>query len=119
MVSPRSLFSPDCPSSEDDLRNSAVARLAVPDTNRVTLDSGLSAEGAGVLGVLGNFHLLDGLSERGTVSLIMHVSSCLIYNRHLWPWCAVLRCVPDFAINSLVVEVKRMVGSEPSAFGTN
>lgn len=55
-----------------------MARLAVPDTDGVTLDSGLSAEGARVLGVLGDFHLLDGLSERGTVPLTIHVSSCLM-----------------------------------------
>lgn len=52
-----------------DLRNSALAGLAVPDANRVTLDAGLAAESAHVLGVLGDFHLLDRLSEGGTVSL--------------------------------------------------
>lgn len=41
-----------------DLRNSTVARFAVPDANRVALDAGLAAESADVLGVLGNFHLL-------------------------------------------------------------
>lgn len=34
----------------------------------MALDGDLSAEGAGVLGVLGDFHLLDLFSERGTVS---------------------------------------------------
>jgi hypothetical protein len=34
----------------------------------VSLDGILSAEGAGVPGVLGDFHLLDLLSEGGTVS---------------------------------------------------
>lgn len=57
------------------LRNGALARLAVPDTDGVTLDRGLSAEGADVTGVLGDFHLLDGLSEGGTVSLIL-MSAC-------------------------------------------
>jgi hypothetical protein len=53
-----------CPSS-----NGLVARLAVPDTNRVSLDGGLAAEGADVSGVLGDFHLLHLLSEGGTVSV--------------------------------------------------
>jgi hypothetical protein len=52
-------------SSSDGL----VARLAVPDTNGVTLDSGLSTEGADVFGVLCDFHLLDLLSQRSTVSV--------------------------------------------------
>ena len=51
-------------SSSDGL----LAGRAVPDSGGVTLDSGLSAEGAGVLGVLGDFHLLDLLTERGTVT---------------------------------------------------
>jgi hypothetical protein len=51
-------------SSSDGL----MARLAVPDANRVSLDCGLSAECADVSGVLGDFHLLDLLSEGGTVS---------------------------------------------------
>jgi hypothetical protein len=36
----------------------------------VSLDGRLSAEGADVFGVLGDFHLLDLLSEGGTVSVI-------------------------------------------------
>lgn len=39
--------------------NSLLARLAVPDADGVSLDSDLAAEGAGVAGVLGHFHLLD------------------------------------------------------------
>lgn len=94
-----------CPGLDRNLRDGAVAGLAVPDTNRVTLDSGLSAEGARVLGVLGDFHLLDGLSERGTVSLVKHVSSCLIPSPVLWPRRAVMRCVRDLATNSqLLIE---------------
>lgn len=46
-----------------------VASTAVPDSNRVSLNGGLSAEGADVSGVLGDFHLLDLLSEGGTVSV--------------------------------------------------
>ena len=49
--------------------NGLVARLAVPDSNGVSLDCGLSAECADVFGVLGDFHLLDLLSEGGTVSV--------------------------------------------------
>lgn len=57
------------PSRSCDLRNSALARLAVPDADGVTLNAGLAAEGADVLGVLGDLHLLDRLTQRGTVSL--------------------------------------------------
>ncbi len=49
--------------------NSLLAGLAVPDTNGVATDGGLSAEGADVAGVLGDFHLLHLLTERGTVSV--------------------------------------------------
>jgi hypothetical protein len=35
----------------------------------VTTDGGLAAEGAGVLGVLGDFHLLHLLTEGGTVTI--------------------------------------------------
>ena len=35
----------------------------------MSLDGGLSAEGADVFCVLGDFHLLDLLSQRGTVSV--------------------------------------------------
>lgn len=48
--------------------NGALARLAVPDAGSVSSDGGLAAEGAGVLGVLGDFHLLHLLSERGTIT---------------------------------------------------
>lgn len=48
--------------------NGALARLAVPDTGSLALDGGLSAEGASVLGVLGDFHLLDLLSQGSTVA---------------------------------------------------
>lgn len=46
-----------------------LAGPAVPDTGGMTLDSDLSAECAGVAGVLGDFHLLDLLTERGTVTV--------------------------------------------------
>lgn len=49
--------------------NGALARLAVPDTGSVSSDGGLAAEGAGVLGVLGDFHLLHLLTQGGTVSV--------------------------------------------------
>jgi hypothetical protein len=39
--------------------NSLLARLAVPDADRVSLDSNLSAESASVAGMLGHLHLLD------------------------------------------------------------
>lgn len=71
-----------------DLRNGAVARLAVPDANGVALDAGLSAECADVLGVLGDFHLLHRLSEGSTISL--HNFCQFLYrlqaeHRHLQP----------------------------------
>jgi hypothetical protein len=48
--------------------NSLVARLAVPDTDGMTLDVDLAAESASVLGVLCDFHLLDLLTQGSTVS---------------------------------------------------
>jgi hypothetical protein len=45
-----------------------LARLAGPDADRVPLDVLLAAEGARVLGVLRNLHLLYQLSQRGTIS---------------------------------------------------
>lgn len=71
-----------CPSqvglvdSADDLRDGVgttgdglVAALALPDTNSLALDGVLSAEGADVAGVLGDFHLLHLLTQGGTVSV--------------------------------------------------
>lgn len=49
--------------------NGLLARLARPDTDRVATDGSLSAEGADVTGVLGDFHLLDLLTQGGTVSV--------------------------------------------------
>ena len=49
--------------------DSLLARLAVPDTGRVTLDGVLAAEGAGVAGVLRDFNLLHLLTERGTIAV--------------------------------------------------
>lgn len=46
-----------------------VAALALPDTNSLALDGVLSAEGADVAGVLGDFHLLHLLTQGGTVSV--------------------------------------------------
>lgn len=56
------------------------AALAVPDSNRVSLDAVLSAEGTDVSGVLGDFHLLDLLSERGTITSTVftgHTDLCI------------------------------------------
>lgn len=50
--------------------NSLAARSAVPDTDGVALDVDLSAEGTGVLGVLGDFHLLHLLTQGSTVSVV-------------------------------------------------
>lgn len=46
-----------------------LARLAVPDSDRVASNSGLSAERADVSCVLCDFHLLDLLTEGSTVSV--------------------------------------------------
>ena len=55
------------PGTSGDL-DAAVLGAAVPDADGVTLHAVLSAEGAGVLCVLGDFHLLDGFSEGGTIA---------------------------------------------------
>lgn len=47
----------------------ALAGLAVPDTDSVSADGDLAAESAGVLGVLGDFHLLHLLTQGGTVTV--------------------------------------------------
>ena len=44
-----------------------MAALALPDSNSLALDGVLAAEGADVAGVLGDFHLLHLLTQRGTV----------------------------------------------------
>lgn len=49
--------------------NGLLARLAVPDSDRVASNSGLSAERAEVSCVLCDFHLLDLLTEGSTVSV--------------------------------------------------
>ena len=49
--------------------NGLVAALALPDADSLALDGVLAAECAGVAGVLGDFHLLHLLTERGTVSV--------------------------------------------------
>lgn len=49
----------------------SAAALAVPDTDSLPADGDLSAEGAGVLGVLGDFHLLHLLTQGGTVTKIL------------------------------------------------
>lgn len=58
-----------------DLRNGPrasghclLATLAVPDSNRVSLDAVLAAKGADIASVLGDFHLLDLFSEGCTIT---------------------------------------------------
>ena len=55
------------PGTSGDL-DAAVLGAARPDADGVTLYAVLSAEGAGVLRVLRDFHLLDGLSEGGAIA---------------------------------------------------
>lgn len=57
----------DSPSTSGD---GLAAGTALPDTNSSALNAVLAAECADVTGVLGDFHLLHLLSERGTVSII-------------------------------------------------
>ena len=52
--------------------NSLLASLAVPDADRVSLDSDLAAEGASVAGMLGHFHLLDLWEGLNTGSRLSH-----------------------------------------------
>jgi len=66
---------PCCHVSFLDLRNSPrasgdrlLAALAVPDSDRMSLDRVLAAESADVSGVLGDFHLLDLFSEGCTIT---------------------------------------------------
>jgi hypothetical protein len=44
------------------------ASLALPDTSCLSLNSSLTAESAAILGMLSDFHLLDDLSQGGTIS---------------------------------------------------
>ncbi|CAL3968638.1 unnamed protein product [Diplocarpon coronariae] len=48
--------------------DSLIARLAIPDSDGMSLDVGLSAKRTDVLGVLSDFHLLNLLSQGCTVS---------------------------------------------------
>ena len=57
-----------------------LATLALPDADRLSLDCVLSTKGADVSGVLGDFHLLDLLSEGSTVSAQINQSE--IYKRY-------------------------------------
>ncbi len=49
-------------------RHRLLAALAAPDPDAVPLDRHLAAKGAGVAGVLADFHLLDLFAEGGAVS---------------------------------------------------
>lgn len=48
--------------------NDLLAAAATPDASSMTLHGLLATEGASVLGMLGNFHLLDGLTKRSTIT---------------------------------------------------
>lgn len=54
--------------------NGSLAGAAVPDTGGLSSDGNLTAESAGVLGVLGDFHLLHLLSQGGTVTIANCIS---------------------------------------------
>jgi len=53
--------------SSSSYNDPAVLVTASPDTNDLPLHLVLATEGASVLRVLGDFHLLDGLPEAGAV----------------------------------------------------
>lgn len=63
----------------------------------MSLDGGLSAECADVFGVLSDFHLLDLLSEGGTISEIQKIVSTLLIFR-FFPPSNPLRAVPKLII---------------------
>jgi hypothetical protein len=63
--------------------DSLVARLAVPDSDRVSLDGCLSAEGADVFGVLSDFHLLHLFAKGGTVSKFERSASAFWHDLQL------------------------------------
>ena len=56
-----------------------VLCAAAPDADSLTLHVVLSTEGANVFGMLGDFHLLNGLTERGAITgtMIAHNSDFL------------------------------------------
>lgn len=57
-----------------------VACPAVPDADGVTLDGGLAAEGAGVAGVLGDFHLQScQLQAQGAKRAVVRLPSSPAY----------------------------------------
>ena len=66
------------PSSSSNF-DATVLCAAAPDADSLTLHVVLSTEGAHVFGVLGDFHLLDGLTEGGTItgSVLAHNSDFL------------------------------------------
>lgn len=64
----------DVRNSVSTASNGSLAGAAVPDTGGLSSDGNLTAESAGVLGVLGDFHLLHLLSQGGTVTIARCIS---------------------------------------------
>jgi hypothetical protein len=58
--------------------DSAVVCVAAPVANSLMLHVVLSTEPANIFGMLGDFHLLDGLTQRGTV-----IGAVLAYDSNL------------------------------------
>ena len=58
----------DAPEGVGATRDGGSAAAALPDAGSLALDRGLAAEGALVLGVLGDLDLLHDLTERSTVA---------------------------------------------------
>lgn len=103
--------------------NGLLARLARPDTDRVATDGGLSAEGADVTGVLGDFHLLDLLTQGGTVSVggrsvlfkladICRIRICYATAPMLHLWCPLLQPIHSFpGLPLFLLEIVAQVGA--------
>lgn len=96
--------------------NSLVARLAVPDSDGMSLDGGLSAECADVFGVLGDFHLLDLLSEGSTVSVGRRKSQSALCLHVSFPWMRaamkwMARRLANFRIGASCSELARIEDS--------
>lgn len=82
-----------------------LASFAVPDTGGVSFDGVLAAESADVSGVLSDFHLLDLLSQTGTVSSKPSVirGICIVVGLHyLSPY---LPVTPTFFVRFVMLPV--------------
>jgi hypothetical protein len=91
--------------------NGSLAGAAVPDTGGLSSDGNLTAESAGVLGVLGDFHLLHLLSQGGTVT----IASCISFQFVLDYFPVVKFCRRVSCYSSLKVAMDRISTSDISS----